>query len=391
MRSQFGAKFAVTVILAVFSPACGDSGARGAPSGGGGGGSSTGASSGGSGGSHSVADCHNLPAAGVWERISPPGSDFTAGEAVLADGFQKQTDAIAIRPDNGALYVGVNQDGIHRSDDCGKTWEKVNTGANADLVNSGAPWNIVIDPVQPDTMYIVNGYGSNAWKTTNGGKDWQSLLSDDVKSSFVYGAVNSIAMDPTDPHHLLVSPHSGCTGALMDGCLAETKDGGATWRLVGSPSWDEGSGPLILNANTWLFASPMHGLIRSSDAGQTWSLVPGTTNAYATIYQRADGAWFVGSAQGVLQSADGANWNVPKGPGSVGTIVGNGTHLFAGSHWDHKLWQAPESDPTTWTEVAMPADDPMGGDGIVTSAYDRDHHLLYASRFHNGLWRLVID
>src|SRR5579864_1318678 len=89
-----------------------------------------------------VADaaCPKLPAAGQWQNISPPGSNYTQTYTGI--------NAVIVRPDDPAVvYTGADSNGIFRSTDCGATWTLVNTGAHAKDLSSGRPWSMAIDPV----------------------------------------------------------------------------------------------------------------------------------------------------------------------------------------------------------------------------------------------------
>jgi hypothetical protein len=91
------------------------------------------------------------------------------------------------------------------------------------------------------------GYGAGGlWKSTNAGVDWAQTFTDDVTNAFQYDFVEAAAMDPTNSLHLVVSPHGGCLGTYAPTCMAETLDGGGTWRLFAAPAWGEGSAVLVL-------------------------------------------------------------------------------------------------------------------------------------------------
>jgi hypothetical protein len=346
---------------------------------------------GGGGAPHVVLPCEGLAAPGVWERISPPGSDYTTSSEPLDDGFPPQTDAIALRSDNNAIYVGVNEGGIHRSEDCGTTWTKVSTGTNSEGLDDGAPWNLVIDPVDPDVMYVVNGYGSGPWKSTNGGVDWENPVPPEVLSVFENGFVGGFAMDPTDHLHLLVFPHNPCVGRFAGaGCLGETRDGGETWTVLTAPPFLEGAGPIMIDADTWLYAS-VNGLWLTKDAGNQWTQleVEGADEFNPTMARGADGTFFLATRQGVIQSADAEQWTMVAPVGRLVPIVASETDLFAADQWSDWIFRIPQADPAAAVRL-----EPYGGPegaGSPYLQYDADHHLLYASRFSGGLWRMVVE
>ena len=63
------------------------------------------------------------------------------------------------------------------------------------------------------------------------------------------------------------------------------------------------------------------------------------------------------------------------------------TTLYAADQWSPTFASAPISDPTKWTNMPAPA--LRSSQGAPFLAYDEDHHLLYASTWPDGLWRLV--
>jgi hypothetical protein len=127
--------------------------------------------------------CPNLPVLldGGWVNISPPGSNYASTYSGI--------NAVAVRPDNPAIVdAGADSNGMFRSTDCGATWALVSTGQNAAAMTSGRPWSLVIDPITPDVMYTVQGYGtSGLWKSTNAGVDWANVLTPEITSAFYTG------------------------------------------------------------------------------------------------------------------------------------------------------------------------------------------------------------
>lgn len=365
------------------------------------GGSSKGGGSSGGGGmpqmppAHVVSPC---PASGtggtagaaeaVWENITPPE---------LTEGVQ----AVVMDPQNFAtLYLGSTMKGLYKSTDCGANWAHINTGKNGDIIDTGMLWDIDIDPIDPKVLYVINGYGSEIglWKSSNAGVDWTQLFPADseVAKTVDYNFASILSIDPKDHNHLVVTMHADCKGAFAPGCQAESKDAGATWRLMKSPTTDswEGAWPTVLNGTTWLYGLPFDGLWRTADNGASFQdITPeGATGASGQLYRRADGALFLASLQGVLTSTDdGASWSLIPNSGSllVG-LNGTGTTLYASQQTGPDYFWANEADPTKWEKLStkgMPEAHMRGGFNLVI---DTDHHLLFSSNQPEGLWRLAI-
>jgi hypothetical protein len=119
---------------------------------------------------HVVGKCDGLGAVDQWEEISPPGMvkepPYTGALVALVD-----TNTA------GTVYVTTSRSGIFKSTDCGASWVKTNTGRNGDQLDAGLIWSAALDPVSPDTLYALAGYGpAGLWKSTNGGVDWDNVL-----------------------------------------------------------------------------------------------------------------------------------------------------------------------------------------------------------------------
>ncbi len=317
---------------------------------------------------------------GVWEEITPPdvqkNPGFGGTQAVVVDPHNPATVYMA----GSGLSGGAG--GIFKSLDCGATWNKVNTGKELD---GSAPWSMVIDPINPDTLYAVAGYGANGlWKTTDGGVSWTQLYTKGslVEQTAVGNFASIISMDPTNHLHLVVSFHSGCTGDVAPNCLAETVDGGTNWSLLKGPSdGGEGSGPIVLNMTTWLYAVPFGGLFLTQDSGATWSKV--ADGSHYELYHSKSGTYYLGSIHGVLKSSDGLVWDsIPDSGGQEQGIIGDGKTLYVSQQNGTQYYTASEDNPVTWTNHTVP-----GANGAYWMAYDEDHHILYQTA--GKLWRMV--
>ncbi len=92
--------------------------------------------------------CDKLGAVDAWELITPPG---------VANVLHVLADPV----NTGTIYAGTANTGVYKSIDCGATWAKINTGKNADLIDSGGQWTMAIDPVEPKVLYAGALYGKN--------------------------------------------------------------------------------------------------------------------------------------------------------------------------------------------------------------------------------------
>jgi hypothetical protein len=331
----------------------------------------------------------SVGAVGVWEDITPPQTPLSNSLG---------TTSAAVNPlDPATVYVSVTVNqwqpgaGVYKSTDCGATWAKANTGRNAAQVDSGNGWQIIIDPVDPNVMYVINGYGGppSLFKSTDAGTDWDATFPDKGVVAEAIGGnfTQAVSMDPTDHDHLVVTFHFNCSGTYAPMCMAESKDAGASWRIFKGPGsgWSEGANPIVLGSTTWLY-SEGGGVHYTSDSGATWEKVAPGGNGQ--IYRAADGTMYLGSNGAMLRSTDGHAWTSISGSPRATGLIGDGENLFAvfQNDWSGQpYYTAKEAEPTTWTKISTPTIHA----GASFLAYDKDHHILYGPSWGGGLWRVV--
>ena len=335
---------------------------------------------------HIVANCEHLPAPGTWENITPPNFKGLA---------------MVINPNNQAIvYVGGNGTGIQKTTDCGSTWSHVNTGLGQEM-DKGLQGSMVIDPVDPNILYADARYGPNGlWKTTDGGVNWRNLYTDDIAKVFENnGMTESVAMDPTDHLHLIVSPHFMCQNGHSQHCLLETTDGGNTFKVIeDTPPAGEFSGVMVVDRKTWLVAMPFDGLYRTGDSGATWQQVH-KGYAYGIMMRGGDGTYYVtGFADGLLQSKDTIEWGVVPGSPHAVALAGDDTVLYTHPHTQapNPISTVPINNPEgkpdsprvlgEWKEIPYPSTE-----GVWALSFDTDHNILYSAGFVDGtVWRIVM-
>jgi photosystem II stability/assembly factor-like uncharacterized protein len=215
----------------------------------------------------------------------------------VSDGFFKSSSvgAVAVaesQPD--VVYAGMGEvqlrgniiqgDGIYKSADAGRTW------AHVGLARSVAISRIRVHPANPDIVYVAalgDPYGPTAergvFKSTNGGKTWDSVLFRNNQT----GAVD-LSMDPKNPDVLYAgfwevfrTPHSLSSGGPGSG-LFKTSDGGKTWNELSkntglpAPPWGKVGVSVSGADSSRVFAiieAADGGVFLSDDAGATWTRV----------------------------------------------------------------------------------------------------------------------
>ena len=145
---------------------------------------------------------------GVWKS--------TDGAMTWSPVFDKEgtsaIGSIAVASSNhNVLYVGTGEacirgnishgDGVYRTLDGGKTWK------NVGLRDSRAIGKVVINPMNPDIVFVAalgHPYGPNTergiFRTTDGGKTWEKVLYKDENTGGI-----DIAFDPHNPNILFAA------------------------------------------------------------------------------------------------------------------------------------------------------------------------------------------
>jgi photosystem II stability/assembly factor-like uncharacterized protein len=367
-------------------------------------------------GPHVVTACPSLDAGvgagGAWVNATPTQVSLDQ-DAATGAGENYGTAAVLVDPSNTAtVYLGTSAQGIYKSTDCGATWTHINTGRNGTTLDNGRQWAMGIDPVDPNVIYANSGYGpeTGMFKSTNGGVDFDQMLSPALESNFDEGGfVGGLKIDPTNHAHLLLWPHFTCCddgGTCTDNCVLESEDSGGTWTRieVNAITSGEGYGFIIVpdtnsptNSKHWFLAQGYGGLYETKDGGKTWAAVTSADSyAFPSAYVAGDGNIFVPAAFNVIESTNGGSaWTaIANSPGAY-FITGSATTIYEGhggctAKADmpfQPFEQASVSDPTKWTTIDTPTT--LYGPGDMK--YDADHHLLYTSSCLGGLWRGVVQ
>ncbi len=189
-----------------------------------------------------------------WAATSSGGLLKTTNNGItFAHQFEREAVVsigdVAVAPSNkDVVWIGTGEnnprnsvsygDGVYKSVDGGKTWK------NMGLKKSFQIGRVVIHPTNPDVVYVaVLGrlYGPSeergVFKTTDGGKTWERILTLDDKTGVI-----ELKMSPSDPETLLAAAWE----RQRDGYDSNDP----------AKKWGEGSG-----------------LHRSVDGGKTWKRV----------------------------------------------------------------------------------------------------------------------
>ncbi|MGD0669202.1 MAG: glycoside hydrolase [Bryobacteraceae bacterium] len=219
-----------------------------------------------------------------WRMIGP----FRGGRTVGAAGIADQPNV---------FYIGVNNGGVWKTDDYGRTWAPV-----FDAQPTGSIGAVAVAPSDPDVVYAGSGeglhrpdlsVGDGMYKSTDAGKTWRHIGLGDAQQ------IPAILVDPHDPARVFVAVLGHPYGPNPERGVYRTLDGGATWqkvlykneltgavdltfdprnpRHVYAVLWQAQEGPWENGS----FSGPASGLFQSTDGGDTWEQLTGGLPTFA--------------------------------------------------------------------------------------------------------------
>ncbi|MBO0698066.1 MAG: hypothetical protein J2P46_06715, partial [Zavarzinella sp.] len=208
-----------------------------------------------------------------WRMIGP----FRGGRTVAATGVPGQPNV---------FFVGVNNGGVWKTTDSGRTWKPI-----FDDQPTGSIGAIAVAPSNPDVIYVGSGEGlqrpdlstgDGVYKSTDGGKTWKHMGLRDGQQ------IPAILVDPKDPDRVLVAVLGHPYGPNRERGIYRSTDGGKTWqgvlrrnentgavclafdpadsRTVYAALWEARQAPW--ENGSWQGAGT--GLFKSTDGGDSW-------------------------------------------------------------------------------------------------------------------------
>src|SRR5579871_2810898 len=208
-----------------------------------------------------------------WRMIGPHRGGRTVG-------------AVGVPQQPGVFYIGVNNGGVWKTTDYGRTWFPI-----FDSQPTGSIGDVAVAPSNPNVLYVGSGeglqrpdlsVGNGMYKSTDAGKTWEHLGLDDGQQ------IGGIAIDPTNENRVFVAVLGHPYGPNTTRGVYRTTDGGKTWDKVLYKDENTGAiqvsmnpkNPNIVYADLWAgrqgpwengaWNGPESGLYKSSDGGTTW-------------------------------------------------------------------------------------------------------------------------
>ena len=208
-----------------------------------------------------------------WRMIGP----YRGGRTVGASGDLQHPNI---------FYIGVNNGGVWKTTDFGRTWNPI-----FDSMPTGSIGDVAVAPSNPNVVYVASGeglqrpdlsVGDGMYKSVDAGKTWKHLgLSKGLQ-------IGGISIDPKDENRVFAAVLGHPYGANEERGIYRSTDGGKTWNKV--LYIDENTGaiqvtidptsPNIVYADMFAhrlapwengeWGGPASGLYKSTDGGTTW-------------------------------------------------------------------------------------------------------------------------
>jgi photosystem II stability/assembly factor-like uncharacterized protein len=208
-----------------------------------------------------------------WRMIGPHRGGRTVG-------------AVGVPQQPNVFYIGVNNGGVWKTTDYGRTWFPV-----FDDQPTGSIGDVAVAPTNPNTIYVGSGegiqrpdlsVGNGMYKSIDAGKTWTHLGLDDAQQ------IGGVAVDPTDENRVFVAVLGHPYGPNTTRGVYRSTNGGKSWERVLYK--DENTGAVqvsidpknsnIIYADMWAgrqgpwengeWNGAESGLYKSVDGGNTW-------------------------------------------------------------------------------------------------------------------------
>lgn len=208
-----------------------------------------------------------------WRMIGPHRGGRTIG-------------AVGVPQQPNVFYIGVNNGGVWKTNDFGRTWKPI-----FDEQPTGSIGDVAVAPSNPNVLYAGSGegvqrpdlsVGDGVYKSTDGGETW---INTGLKNAQQIGG---LAIDPADENKVFAAALGHPYGANEERGVYRTTNGGQSWERV--LYIDENTGAIqvtinpknsnIVYADLWAgrqgpwengaWNGKESGLYKSTDGGTTW-------------------------------------------------------------------------------------------------------------------------
>ncbi|HET9824532.1 MAG TPA: hypothetical protein VFP87_04325, partial [Chitinophagaceae bacterium] len=280
-----------------------------------------------------------------WRCIGP----YRAGRTVAAAGVPQQPSV---------FYMGVNNGGVWKTNDYGRTWSPI-----FDTESTGSIGSIAVAPSDSNIVYVGSGeglqrpdlsVGNGMYKSVDGGKTWMHLGLRDGQQ------IPKVAVDPKNSNKLFVAVLGHPYGPNQERGIYRSNDGGKSFEKVlytnenvGGDDVDiDPANPNIVYATMWearqgpwengAWGGTHGGIYKSMDGGTTWkkltsglpdnlvqahvAIAPSAPNTVYIVFSTTQpNIYGTGSGMGLYRSDDGGeSWRTVSKDGRPTARIGGG-------------------------------------------------------------------
>jgi photosystem II stability/assembly factor-like uncharacterized protein len=188
------------------------------------------------------------------------------------------------------------------------------TGGNNKPPVSGRCSGIVISPTNPSHLVLCSG-GGGLWRTLDQGATWHPLTDDQPVLS-----MGAIAAAPSAPNTVYAGTGEGDNESQLGVGLLRSSDGGQTWTLV--PAADlSGTGIFDIAVDPGdplhVWVGTLEKLLESKNGGSTWRVVQSVTTWDISINPTNPQEILAATTAGLIRSTNGGTtWTRVALPGS---------------------------------------------------------------------------
>ncbi len=328
----------------------------------------------------------NVLYASSWARESDIGGGVfrsaDGGRTWSAAGLAGQAvRALAMAPSDPNVLVAGTLDGVYRSSDSSRSWQRISPQHHQELRNFDS---LAIDP--HDTQTIYAGTFHLPWKTSDGGRTWNPIHEGMIDDSDVM----SLLIDRVDSRRIYASACSG---------IYSSDDNAAQWRKIQGIPYTARRTYAITQDPQYparVYAATSEGLWKTEDSGKTWKRVTPESWVVNTIVfaEGNPGRLLIGTeGLGVMASDDGGdNFQDANAGFEHRQILALGLDAKKPGHMLALLAHAPdavlstEDDGRTWSPFG-----PGLGAEQALRAYAAPDGAWWVSLARGGLMRYDAD
>ncbi|MBZ5856991.1 WD40/YVTN/BNR-like repeat-containing protein [Flavihumibacter profundi] len=208
-----------------------------------------------------------------WRMIGPHRGGRTVG-------------AVGVPQQPNVFYIGVNNGGVWKTTDYGRTWFPI-----FDDQPTGSIGDVAVAPSNPSVIYVASGegiqrpdlsVGDGIYKSGDGGKTWVNTGLRDGQQ------IGGLAIDPNNENRVFAAVLGHPYGPNTERGIYRTINGGKSWEKVFYIDENTGAiqvaidpkNPDIIYADLWAgrqgpwengeWNGDESGLFKSTDGGNTW-------------------------------------------------------------------------------------------------------------------------